>query len=407
MLKFESSGNFTFVKVAQNALNSGASASALGCLSCLELAKTNPNHQFSMKYIRTILHSYLHANEALKELERLGFITKHCYPAGEKNVFHWEVECDSFHQNADPYGIIYHGAGGEKSTGSNLRLLKKLPSSEKFLRVPKDVVLNQNLSLSAKGLYLHLFHFSQQKSTLSTKESIKNFVSMSTYEFNKAWKELSGEGFLRIEKTKDRKYLFMISPRPLLVENEGNAKASDNKRIYFKINKSISSKTDDERKITIDSKEKLLTALADENVSFTNTESVLFTDQRNERCEELNRQLIRFFGNTINQRPDYVKIIARYNVLCDALCKKKDIKDLSAYVYTCIEKSFRDLKMRLHLSFSEYELKALKEALEGRKKTTYEKKSYPSWISYYQTPEYKKASGCQYDFAALEAFIRQ
>lgn len=288
MLFFNEKGDFAFVKVAQNSLLSGISASALGAMSCLALAKTNPKHDFSMKYIRSVLHPYVHADAALSELERFGYLTKHCYPAGESNVFFWKIECDSFHQNAGSFGIVYHGVDGKEQTGSNLRHVRPVPVSDRFIRVPKNLILNKNLSLRAKGLFVHLMFFCHTAPDLSSKEDIRKKAGMSSYEFRNAWKELKENGYLTAGKTKERKYSFVLHAEPLPAENEHDAKGADKKRAYYKINTLNSEKrARSEKSITPEKKEKPLKGYQMFTKHSYNFDELEFSLWLNEREEDI------------------------------------------------------------------------------------------------------------------------
>lgn len=236
MLKLQDESGFAFVKVAQNSLKSGISAAALGCLAVLELSKSNPNHTFTMKYIRNILKPYKHSDAALSEIEKKGYLTKHCYSAKEKNVWSWVIEVDSFHQDVGSYGIVYHSASGVAVTGANKRMVHPVCESLNFVRCPKTLILDKEISLSAKGLFIHMIDLSYENPNLPNKSTIQFAVNMGAYDFKKAWKELVDAGYLLIKKCQDRKYDFYLVPEPLPAENMGNANGGDKKRQFFKIN---------------------------------------------------------------------------------------------------------------------------------------------------------------------------
>ena len=398
MLKIQQKSGFAFVKVAQNSLSSGISASAIGCLSVLELIRTNPKHSFNMDYISRTLQPYAHFKKSLKELEQNGYLTKHCFPVGYSNAFNWRVEADSFCQNIGNYGVVYYDMEGNTSKGCNFRCVKKVEVSEKFIMVPKELLLDRKVSLSGKGLFALMMLLPEKD---YSKDEIRKVLSMKSYEFNKSWKELVNAGYLVFQKTSDRKYDFILCPTPLPVENEGYAKCRHNKQI-FKINTNTYESNIHDESVPVPVLN--LTELADalilsKPLDCRSVANVLFNNHSNVRIRRFNEELIRFFGNSITEYLDYKTILEKYRNACRILSVKDDIKSLGGYIHTILNKSFAPEKKRVCFDYS----KKTKEGLLSEwllSEWEENKNNKSKWEKTYQT--YQKS---QYDFKVLNAFV--
>lgn len=388
MLFFDEKGDFAFVKVAQKSLTSGISASAIGCLSVLELIRTNPKHSFNMEYIEHTLNPYSHSGKALEELEKNGYLTKHCYPTGSVNAFSWKVEVDSFHQNTGNFGVIYYDAERIPTKGCNLRHVRIAEESASFLRIPKDLVLNKKIGLSGKGLYALLLNLPKKD---YSKEEIRKALFMNAYAFNKAWRELTNEGYLKVERSSDRKYDFLLCPLP--IEKEGYAKCGHKKEI-FKIDGTIYLSNIREEKACVQSLSDLADAVIASKPLDQGISKVLFDNHSNDRINRFNEELTGFLKNTITEYMDYKTLLEKYRDACRILSVKDDIKSLGGYIHTILNKSFAPEKKRVCFDYS----KNTKEGLLSEWEEKTRKKN--TWEGNYQT--FQKS---QYDFNALNAFI--
>ena len=414
MLKINEKSGFAYVKVAQNSLKSGICAASVGALSLLEFIKTNPRHELNKDYIQKTMSPYLHSDAALSELEKFGYLTKHCYPREIRNVWHWEYEINSFSQSTAPCGILYYDTNGNVTKGCNERNVYPLPVTDKFLMVPKAILLDRSLSLCAKGLFVWLMYFEHNNPNLSSKDLIRREIGMGAYEFNKAWKELVRGGYLLAHKSTFRKYDFIIFPKPLLIENHKNAERAPYKRSFISFSEEDKIKTASETKracagtklnpVYVENEETFLSLLSCNQGYYKNAEKVLLTDHRTPLIECVNKAIVKYLKSTLNRRTDYFKFLESYEFLCSELLYMDEdaIDDKDKYAMGCVVRRFKYLKARKNMFYTDWEVNQIKEELRHLKERQ----------RYIPDCRKKKSKGLffkhltqQYDFEALQAFI--
>lgn len=206
--------NGNMSRISYTSLNDNLTLQELALVNILENLKSSNKVTFTKAYLESIASSSL-----IKSIRMKGYLTMHRHPSGKHNVFSWYYEISSFSPRTNDNGIIsYDGKGNPKKVLRD-QVWNYAKASDKFFFVPANVLLNKNLSLNAKGLFVLLYHYCQKK---NTKKDMREFLNsnhhLSNRLFEKAWSDLLQNGFLsEIKKPNSNKgmeYIFLLNDEP-------------------------------------------------------------------------------------------------------------------------------------------------------------------------------------------------
>lgn len=191
--------SYTFVKIPASIISdSRLSLQEKGFLCLLALHSTNPKKAFS----KDLLYSYSGVGKKCfqnlwKRLHQCGFITSHCYP-NNQNSFHWKYDISISAPRKNTEAIVFHRSDGSVSS---IKYTEEWSfpddlSQSQFVMVSKEMLLDSNLSLGAKGLHASLTYMIRDK--LFSKSFALSSSLEGEFAFNRLWRELRQHAYLYI-----------------------------------------------------------------------------------------------------------------------------------------------------------------------------------------------------------------